>query len=131
MPPLFHIILSTIIAAILYPFYGIWVLAAYISGVLVDVDHLIEYFKTEKALSFKKLKHYYKTTDFDNIFQPFHSVEFLIILIILSFYHEVFIVLAVSYSFHYAVDFIFQINNDFLHHRNFSFFYWIYQKSVK
>mgnify|MGYP001323823256 CR=1 FL=1 len=133
MSPLKHIIITTILVIILYPFFGLWSILAYLTGVLVDVDHLWEYFKhtdlkNPSTYTYKNLAHYYKTNDFDNILQIFHTVEFLLLLIILSFYYKVFIILTISYIIHWSMDFHFQITRNFMHHRNFSILYWLFQK---
>ena len=131
MQPLIHFIVSTLLVLILWPFYGINSIWAYLTGFLVDIDHLIEYFLHHKELSYKKLKHFYATTDFNNIINPLHTIEFLILLIILSFYHKIFVILTISFAIHWSMDFIYQIKNKFMHHRNFSILLWLYQKKIK
>jgi len=135
MSPLRHFTITTILIAILYPFYGSLAILAYLTGFLVDIDHLWEYFKhnsfTISFSTYKDISKWYKSTDFDNILQIFHTVEFLALLIILSFYYTAFQILTISYIIHWSMDFYHQITKNFMHHRNFSIVYWLYQKLNK
>ncbi|MDP7115505.1 MAG: hypothetical protein QF632_04715 [Candidatus Woesearchaeota archaeon] len=131
MQPITHVIVTTVIVIVLWPYFGWLALAAYLTGVLVDSDHIFEYFKHHKQFSYSKLKQYYKTTNFQGILNVFHTIEFLVLLLFLSFYHEFFIILTISFIIHWAMDFLQQIQKGYLHHRKPSILWWIYKNRKK
>ena len=101
MMPLYHLIISLITAAILFKFYSYNVIFIIIGGIVIDIDHYFLYAKRKKDFNplraykyFKELDNYFSTNAkkgkkkiriFDGLL-VFHTMEFLLILIIFSFY---------------------------------------------
>ena len=109
-----HIFSSLILAIALYPFFhwqAIFILAG---GVLIDADHYIWY-----ALKYKKLsitgcyRHYMSSVesmDFSRhfgIMLIFHTIEFLILVLIFSYFLKPVQAFAIGLVLHYTLDLIF------------------------
>lgn len=109
-----HFLVSLIIALFLYPFFGWKVLFILVGGVLIDIDHYFWY-----VFKFRKLNiiHCYKffLERFDKIkikeligsLLIFHTVEFLAIMIIFSFFSEIIFFSLIGLISHYVLDLIF------------------------
>lgn len=85
-----HALASTIISGILYSVFKSWGLAAasFISGILVDLDHVIDYW-IEHGLQFdlKRFFKYFDEKNFENrkrLYFIFHAWEWLIILFVVA-----------------------------------------------
>jgi hypothetical protein len=78
-----HILVSAMIAAILFPFTGWFSLLALVGGVLVDVDHYIWFITNKKDFSlvhaYKFMKHEYTGDSYMTL--VFHNIEFWVICI--------------------------------------------------
>ncbi len=100
----------------------------FLSTVLVDVDHYMIYLYRKKDFSLKGAYHYF--IDMSNKLCAskkhrgplliFHTVEFLILLIALSFYHWYFSLIIVGIVFHMALDLYFMVQNNLMHARSHS-----------
>ena len=114
-----HFVLSLIAGFVVWNFYkraSISVLAALAGGVLVDIDHLIDYFL---AFGFDfKMDYFLSGYQFlrsGKIYILFHGWEYVVVLIVLAsvvknkFYKSVFLAVALGLFFHLSADSI--INN--------------------
>jgi len=92
----------------LYPFLGGNVLIVFLSGVLVDADHYLLYVFRKKDLSVKKCYDYHKDIEGlgkDNL-EIFHTFEFWVLLLVLSFYYYLFWFVLLGVMFHMVLDWI-------------------------
>jgi len=95
MMPQSHFILTSIICLVLFPFIGYKGIIVLLSAVLIDIDHYIAYVITQKKLDiFKAFKKYSakgicvrEAYEFPFIF---HTIEFQILIFIISFFIPVF-----------------------------------------
>ncbi|MBU1946857.1 MAG: hypothetical protein KKC54_07880 [Nanoarchaeota archaeon] len=117
MFPSTHLIVSLILAAILFPFVGINSMIIIVGGVLIDLDHVIYYWIKFKDLNFKNAYNYCKniaqTEEFKKkkkVFMVFHSVEFIAMIIILSFYYPFLWMLVVGIIVHLIMDIIYELS---------------------
>ena len=109
-----HLLACLILITLLYPFFGVLSLLVLVSGFLIDIDHVITYFfKFKKIGSFKQINDYFRNItktknrqDYENAFRIFHSMEAVIIMIILSFAGEIFFVLMLGLIMHITMDVI-------------------------
>ncbi|MBI3026472.1 hypothetical protein HYY70_00010 [Candidatus Woesearchaeota archaeon] len=113
MEPWKHALLSLILAAALYPFFGLNVWVVFAGGVLIDIDHYLFYIFKTKGLSPLKCYRYFTTEAMENNhkhingnFLVFHTVEFLLIALALSFYSQLALLFTAGLLGHYLLDFI-------------------------
>jgi|TARA_B100001964_G_C14136553_1_gene555425 hypothetical protein len=113
MKPSLHLLVSLILAAILYPVFNWKALFILVGGVLIDIDHYLWYIYKYKKLSlFDSYKHFIinvKKGNFDKDFGAlliFHSIEFLAALVVLSFYNEFVLALTIGLLMHNLLDLI-------------------------
>ena len=109
-----HMIASLILAAILYPIFGWKVLIILVSGVLIDIDHYFWYVYKFKKFSLFDCYYYYidgmeknKVEKNIGILLVFHTLEFLLAIILLSFYNELALIFTIGVLAHYLLDAIF------------------------
>lgn len=109
-----HVIVSSILAAVLYPFFGWKVLLIFIGGVAIDLDHYLWYaFKHMDLNPFNCYRHFMKGLEKDNykfnigILFIFHSIELLALAVILSFFNELAMMFAIGLLLHYLLDLIY------------------------
>ena len=106
-----HSFVSLVIAAALYPIFHWKVLLILAGGVLIDVDHYIWYVLKHKKLSlFGCYNHFVieaeknKWRDIIGSLLIFHTVEFLLAVMLLSFYSELALLFAIGLLPHYLLD---------------------------
>ena len=133
-----HLVVSIILSALLYPLFGWKVLLILISGVLIDIDHYFWYiYKYRKIDIFESYKFFIKPMnekDFKSIMGIlliFHTVEFLTIMIVLSYFNKIILIFTIGLLLHYALDLIYLyfVAERFL--VNHSIIYWIYKKRIQ
>lgn len=133
-----HVIASAILAAALYQIFQWKVLLILVGGVLIDIDHYFWYvYKYKKLSLFDCYKHYIsqmeKPYQKENIgiLLIFHTVEFLLIISILSFYFEYVLVFAIGLLLHYLLDlvFLYFVVKDFV--VDHSTIHWIYENKIQ
>lgn len=106
-----HIVISTTISGILYAILKSWEMsiAAFMSGVFIDIDHLFDYW-AERGLRFnvKELLPFFYEEKHTKITLIFHGWELLIILCIassLTGYNSWITGLSVGYGHHIILDY--------------------------
>jgi len=111
MLPKTHIILGIIFSIALLYFFKISLFSAslvFSTSVLIDFDHYLFYFSRNKNLNLKKAYYWHKSIP-DNhkpIMQTFHSIEFLLLVLLLSFIWKPFIFILIGMIFHSIIDII-------------------------
>ena len=87
MKPINHIAVSTLISVILYAIFKSWALtiSSFISGVFVDLDHIIDYWR-EYGISFdvKKFLYVHDKKQYRKSHMILHGWEWLIVLGIMA-----------------------------------------------
>ena len=133
-----HIAVSIILAAALYPFFKSNVLLILAGGVLIDVDHYLWYIYQYKKFSIlQSYKFYIKVMDandfakVDGILCIFHTIEFLLLMILLSFYFELALIFTIGLVSHYLMDllYLYLAPKHFI--LNHSVIYWIYKSLIQ
>lgn len=109
-----HLVVSLILAVLLYPLFNWKVLLIIVGGVLIDIDHYFWYVCKYKKFSLLDCYYHYiipleKNDKSKNIgiLMIFHTVEFLFIMVFLSFFIEYALVFTIGLLVHYLLDLIF------------------------
>lgn len=115
-----HIIISFIIALVLYPFFGLYSIAFFLAGFLIDFDHYLEYVIMTKNINpFKAYSYFIKIYQKNqkNIikkkqvkwkkvhFHMFHTFEFILIIGIISFFSKIVLFVFFGLISHFILDF--------------------------
>ena len=109
-----HFILTLLLAIILFPIYKYKVLALFIFGFFIDVDHyLYDFFKYKVSLKKSYLMHMNKNITLKDQLHIFHVVEFWILALILTIisHKDTILLLFIGLIFHLSLDFIYQAYN--------------------
>ena len=103
----FHFIASTILALFLYPFFGPISFIALIGGWLIDVDHYLYNIVKHRSFNIKKSYRYYKKgkARFSFCLHIFHTVEFWLFMLALSFLSNIFLIFFLGMMLHMTMDF--------------------------
>lgn len=101
-----HLIASLLLAAVLYPFYGLYSLLALV-GSLIDIDHYIFYVIKNRDLNPRKAYNFCHNKTYLNIFCILHNLEFIILLAALSLFIPVLFIAAISIAIHLLMDIIY------------------------
>ena len=109
-----HFVFSLLISGILFQWFGWKVIFVLAGGVLIDIDHYLWYVYKYKKLSvygaYKSYLDGLERMDFManiGILLIFHTIEFLIVMVGLSFYSTIFLLFTIGLLSHYILDFIF------------------------
>ena len=112
-----HLLVSSILAALLYPLFGWNVLLILAGGVLIDIDHYFWYiFKFRKLSLLDCYGYFVDGMDKDKVMKNlgmllvFHTAEFLLAAVLLSFYNELALMFTIGLLSHYLLDGIFLYN---------------------
>jgi len=110
-----HVVVSSIIALVLYPVFNWTVLLILVGGVLIDIDHYIWYiFKHKNFDIFECYRQFTEVGEksnfriFSGITLFFHTIEFTILMLILSFINELALMFTIGLVVHYFLDIIHQ-----------------------
>ena len=127
-----HFLSALILAVILYPTFEWKVLLIFIGGFLIDIDHYLWYAYKYKKLDLHDCYTHYAVDSYKNNFKDvrgdlliFHTIEFLLMMVILSFYTELALMFTVGLLLHYLLDlgWYYFIPKQFI--ANHSIMYWI------
>ncbi|MFH0936568.1 MAG: hypothetical protein V1815_02725 [Candidatus Woesearchaeota archaeon] len=129
MFPKYHVISSALLSVILYPFLALNVLWVFFAGFLIDVDHYIYYVLKFKSFNLKKAYKYFeeyeKKRHFKDVLCIFHTIEFFILLLILSFYNKIIFLIFIGIIFHEILDLIDMYIKKLWEARALSFIMWL------
>ena len=109
-----HVAVSLILAAALYQIFQWKVLLILAGGVMIDIDHYLWYiykyrkfslFSCYEYLTVEAEKNNWK--DVNGALFVFHTIEFILLVILLSFYNQLALIFAIGLFFHYLMDAIF------------------------
>jgi len=113
--PIFHFIVSAVIAAFLWPSIGWFALLAFAGGFLIDLDHFFVYIARGKGLDFIKAYYFFLNREeewVDELF-VFHNIELVFLATIIPLYFPFLLACSAALSFwleHPAM----KINNDII-----------------
>lgn len=114
----YHIISGLIASGLLFPIYDWYSLIVLISSFIFDIDHYLFFIITKKEFSLRKAYSYFKNThDTKNIglmrtmLMVFHTLEFYILLIVLSLLNRLFLMVLIGVLLHGILDAIDEIRN--------------------
>lgn len=113
-----HAILTLILCIPLYVIFQEKVIIIFLAGFLIDSDHYIEYIFSHKNLAIKKAYQFYIKKSkiilkqakkgiphrFKAYLHIFHTIEFYLLILILSFYSQFFILIMIGITFHQILD---------------------------
>ena len=124
MRPIWHILSSLVLGVIIFFFTReiIASLIAFLAGVFIDLDHLIDFWASEPENAFSVKQFFYmdkhlKSKGDHYTFIFFHAWEWVIILVILTLYYSniYFVSFVLAVALHLALD---SINNHFFEEEN-------------
>ena len=107
MSPKFHAVQGVVSAAVLYPFIGGDALLFGLAVFLIDLDHLIPYLRDCKSLSISRFFAYHRAVpDIPDYLALawFHTLECMLLLFALGFWHYEFWVVLAACLFHILFD---------------------------
>ncbi|MAG91621.1 hypothetical protein CMO83_03015 [Candidatus Woesearchaeota archaeon] len=138
MKPLTHLFYALILAAVLYPVFGWKVILIVIGGVIADSDHYISNVFRFRDLNIVNCYKYFSGmmvkndfTDAKGILLVFHTVEFLLLMVILSFFNEFALIFLIGLLLHYFLDLIWHVFVAKCIISNPSIIYWLIKRQSK
>ena len=109
-----HLAASLILAAMLYPVFKWKVFLIVVGGVAVDIDHYFWYIRKHRNFNLFSCYRFFTVDEEKNnwrgitgIMLIFHTIEFLLLMVALSFYNEPALILTIGLLSHYLLDGIF------------------------
>lgn len=106
-----HALFSLILAAALYPAFRWKVLFVLIGGVLIDIDHYFWCIYKYKKFNLIACYRFYVNTNASRDFTQhlgllhiFHTIEFLLLMSLLSLYYDFALLFVIGLIGHYALD---------------------------
>ncbi|MBI2659143.1 hypothetical protein HYX05_03555 [Candidatus Woesearchaeota archaeon] len=138
MKPLAHLLSSLILALSLIPILKWNALLVLAGGFLIDIDHHFWYvYRYRKINIFKAYKFFIKPMDEKNfksvagILLIFHTAEFLLIMLALSYISKIALAFTIGLLLHYALDlcYLYFVARGFV--VNHSIIYWIYREKIQ
>ena len=127
MLPKWHILFGFLFAYLIYWFTSITIFQAsliFFASVLIDFDHYMFWTKREKTFNLKKAYFWHKNLSKNHkpIMHIFHTIEFLILVLILVYFWKGFFFILIAMLFHSILDIIDLAYRKELYVREFSFF---------
>lgn len=122
MLPKFHALYGAIFSLFIHIFVfpdRTAAVVVFLSTVFIDVDHYLFYVYKKSDLSLAKAYYYFVKGGTYRL-MVFHTVEFVILLYLLSFYSKYFLFVIVGILFHWALDIYYMHKNDELNKRDYS-----------
>lgn len=125
MLPKTHAILGFIFSTLSYFTFPITIFQAiliFLSSFLIDFDHYWFYVKKTKDWNLKRASNWkvYLSKKHKPIMHIFHTIEFIILIIILSFFWNIFLFILIGMLFHSILDIIDLIYRKVINIREFS-----------
>ena len=111
-----HFLFSLIPAVLLYHSFGWKVAFILAGGVLIDIDHYAWYVCKYRKYSLTDCYNHYMDADKTNfkdiigILMIFHTIEFLLLMLVLSFFNQFVSMFTIGLLVHYLLDLIWHIS---------------------
>lgn len=114
MRPWVHFLVSVILAIVFYPLFNWRVLFVFSGGFLVDIDHYLWYILKYKKFNVIECYRFFAIEAEENKYKDvigslliFHTIEFLLLMLMLSFYIDLALIFTIGLLAHYLLDLIF------------------------
>ena len=127
-----HFLASTILILLLYHFLGISSFLIYVTGFFIDIDHVLYYTLKNKKFSLKKTYRFFKNLKLGEhrvIFRVFHSLEMLIVLLIIFLFYPETLALIYGFLLHLIMDILHE-KSMLSHLSSFSIIYYLKTKTL-
>lgn len=126
MLPKTHIILGAILSIIVFIIFKISLISAiiiFLASFLIDIDHYLVYVMNTKDWSLQNSYKSYKNVPRNHkpMMHFLHTIEFLIILLILGFFFPIFILIFLGFIFHSNLDIVDMLSKNQLSQREYFF----------
>jgi hypothetical protein len=111
MLPKTHILLGIIFSVLVYFLFHLTIFQAsliLLASVLIDVDHYMFIVKRKKIWNLKKAYYWHKTLpkDHKTMMHIFHTIEFMFLVLIISYFWNLFFFIFIGMLFHSILDLI-------------------------
>lgn len=137
MHTLTHALISGLLSLMLYPIYGDNVIYLFIGGFFMDLDHIfmvpfrLDYLDVIKQ--YRQIMHYIKKKSFDSVRDTlfmFHTIEFMVILLFMSFYSEIFLLILAGVVLHHFLDIVYEffVLGELIKVNNMSVILWVIKR---
>ncbi len=133
-----HFIVSSAIAAAIYPIFGWKSVFVIVGGVCIDIDHYFWYvYKFQKWSLIKCYSHYIKGLEGDNykynigILLIFHTIEFLVVCLLISFFVDYALIFTIGLLAHYMMDLIYLYSGPKIFIASTSAIAWLYSNIIQ
>ncbi len=133
-----HFVVSAILSALIYPVFGWKSLLVIAGGVLIDVDHYFWYaYKYRRYGLTGCYRHFMKGLEGDNykhnvgILLVFHTIEFLIMCLLLSVFTDYAMIFTIGLLSHYILDLIYLINGPKFFIASTSTISWLFKNKIQ
>ena len=101
---LYGAVFSLFVHIFAFPGYGVFAaIVVFLSTVFIDVDHYLFYVYKKADLSLVRA-YYYFLKGGDHRLMIFHTIEFVLLLYLLSFYSKYFLFVIAGFLFHWGLD---------------------------
>lgn len=108
----YHFLSCIILSLILFPFYSYYSLLILIFGLFIDIDHYIyDIIKTKKLSLINSYKmHMDKNRTAKDQLHIFHTIEFMLLLLLISFYNNTYLsLIIIGFVLHIILDVTYEI----------------------
>lgn len=110
MTPLIHFITTLLICVPFYFVFGSQIWIIFVTGIFIDLDHIHIHFKKLTTLKgIYDIVTKLKCEGIVRIFCLFHTIEFLILISILSFYSKIFLLMLIAMIPHLIIDYTYEL----------------------
>lgn len=148
MFPIVHFLTSLVLFIIVYPLFGVWGLAVFIGGFLIDVDHYLYHAIERRVLNpskcykqltaeskknkktFRSIKKRPLYIKWDRL-HIFHVWEFWLLIVLLSLIYKLFLIVTIGLALHILLDFIDLFIDRVYGRRAISYFGWLSRHKIK
>lgn len=109
MLPKVHIILGVLFSVLVWQLFQTTLLQAiiiFLASFLIDVDHYLDYAYHKRDISLKNSYFWNKNLPIDHkaLLHIFHTIEFFILIAILSIFYKFFVLILLGFLFHSIFD---------------------------
>jgi len=101
---IFHLLFGLALSLALFPLYGWQVSIIFLANLLMDADHYAYYVLKFRSFNLLKARRYFIERTKPTLL-PFHTVEFIIPVLLLSFCYPFFFFVTVGIAAHLLLDF--------------------------
>lgn len=129
MYPSRHFILSLIFSILLFPLYNYNIILIFLSAFFIDADHYLWYVLKFKNFNFRQAYNYHVESKEKDKLHIAHTVEFWILILILSFYFRFFYFILLGIIFHNILDLIYELVKQTKKNRALSIIAWLIRHS--